>query len=744
MKNLILTVSILFCACQLTGKTVDMTTLMKVGSNFLISKGVPGVQGASDLSLTYTGFDKASGTSVASFYVFSVNSRKGWVMVSVDDQVMPVLAYSDEYAFDINNMAPATKEWIGNYASQISFLIQHKVPAKPETANSWNSLINGSSKHNTQRTTAIVGPLLATAWNQEYPYNVLCPYVIIDSTNAVTGCVATAMAQVMKYWNWPPVGCGFHTYSDPPFGNLSANFGATAYQWALMQDDPGYQPDTAIAVLMHDAGVSVNMEYQFLGTYESNSLTNTRQSFITPCEEFALKANFHYKRSLHSIYRFGTVPGNIEGVGPDSITEATWINDLQTELNALRPISYVGYNFNNGEGHNWVCDGYTIDNYFHFNWGWGGSSNGFFTVDDLAPASLGFDLNYNQVALMGVEPDSFPSNPGNIRLQTWLTTSNTPAQFSRPFSVSTKIGNANTTSFSGDFCAQVFDTSGNMQGTLQTYTGNSLAAGDSTATLSFSSAGMFNLVPGIYSIRILYRNSGDTAWTPVANNGNFINYTSVAFYNDTDIEIVEPLSIYNGNELYQGQPLSFNAIISNWAFAAGGNNLYWPHGNFNGNIKATLNSLTDGSLVYLIQELSGQVIDTNHIDTFAFSNSSLAVPVGSYLLEIQHQYNGAGEYYLTGSTFECNPLVVNVVNAAAVQQINKKDELNIYPNPVSAELTIASSHNINQLTICNMMGQEVLSQQSATKTLSVNVSGFAPGVYFITVNGSIKQKFVKD
>jgi hypothetical protein len=738
-KTLLLSLFILSSYCTF-GKAVAISTLQAVGSNFLISNGIAGVKSSSDLSLAYTGMGSYNGLAVTAIYVFIVNTGKGWVMVAADDRVKPVLAFSGESTFDANNIAPGTTEWIQNYETRIAAAIQNITVAQPEIANEWASLATGSGTR-TARTTSGVEPLLATTWNQSPNYNALCPYDTTQLQNTVTGCVATAMAQVMKYWNWPPVGCGFHSYLDTPYGIQSANFGTTAYQWSSMPDVIT-GPNAAIATLMYHAGVSVNMQY---GVGGSGALCNTRQSFITPCDEFALKANFHYKRSLHSLYRSGTVPGNIMGSGPDSIAEATWINDLQADLDAGHPILYVGYNLANGEGHNWVCDGYTADNYFHFNWGWDGSSNGYYTVDDLLPATAGFNLNYNQVALVGIEPDSFPSDPGYIQLASWLNTSNTPAEYGQPFSVSTSIYNAGINVFNGDFCARVFDTAGNPEGIMQTIMGQTVTPGGSTSTLTFSSAGMYNLQTGIYSLRILYRNSGDTAWTPVANNGNYINYTNVAFYNDTNIEIVEPLSFSTGYELYQSQPVSIKVILANWAFETIDNNQpYWPSNSFIGNIQATLNSTTDGSLVYTIAQLKGQVIDTNTIDTFTFSNSSLAVYPGTYLLEIQHQYNGTGNYYLTGSTFECNPLLVSVAYPTSAPLLSNTGEISIYPNPANTELNIAATDKINQLAITNLLGQTVFTQHYNDEKVSVNVSGLPPGVYFVKVNGSEVRKFVKE
>jgi len=348
------------------------------------------------------------------------------------------------------------------------------------------------------------------------------------------------------------------------------------------------------------------------------------------------------------------------------------------------------------------------DRDFHFNWGWNGGSNGFYSEDDLTTTGIGINHDYSQVAKGGIESDNFPANPDNIRLQSWLAGYNSPADYANPFSVSTKIINNDTTSFGGDFCAQVFDSANNLAGTINTVTGKSLKIGDSMATLTFSSSRMLNLVTGIYSDCIANCTTGSSIWTYVADNRNFINYTNMVFFNNTDIEILEPLSFTNGHELYQWQPDALQAILSNRAFAANDHNHYWAKANFNVNLKEILKNPVDGSVVFTIPGLKHQVIDANHIDTFNFFNALLSVPVRTCQFEISHQFKGTGNYYLTRFITECNPMYVNVLNATSVKQVINTNELTVYPNPVFAELNIAGDGKINMLTIINIMWQKVI------------------------------------
>ena len=206
MKKLIGLVLLLTITGQCVfGRSVSIDTLKTVGANFLASVHITGIRSGADLSIAYTGMGTYNGTTVTALYVFSFNSGNGWIMVSADNNVKPVLAYSDRSVFDINNMAPATKNWIRSYENQITAVITNKITAIPAVAEEWNNLLTGTNRK-TERITSSVTPLLNTFWNQSPFYNDSCPNT--PGGRSVTGCVATAMAQVMKYWNWPSVGCG--------------------------------------------------------------------------------------------------------------------------------------------------------------------------------------------------------------------------------------------------------------------------------------------------------------------------------------------------------------------------------------------------------------------------------------------------------------------------------------------------------------------------------------------------------
>ena len=269
----------------------------------------------------------------------------------------------------------------------------------------------------------MVAPLIQTKWNQNKYYNNLCPAVSdgIDG-KAFTGCVATAMAQIMKYWSYPSSGIGSHFYTWRE-QTLSANFGETTYDWNNMADyyeyyyvngtdpyaqglpEPSEVEISAVATLMYHCGVSVEMNYGGNSTGGSGAANYYVAN--------ALKTYFNYKNTAqHKQKSYNSTV---------YYTDDQWIAMLKAELDADRPIQYGGQDPNpNGGGHAFVCDGYNSDDYFHFNWGWAGHYNGYFSINNLDTGAYGEAGSGNgvytrdQEAVIGIEPGSMLPAPTNL------------------------------------------------------------------------------------------------------------------------------------------------------------------------------------------------------------------------------------------------------------------------------------------------------------------------------------------
>ena len=284
-------------------------------------------------------------------YVVDRGDNAGYVMVAGDDVVVnPVLGYSAAGEFDYDKAPDNLRWWIGEYVRLIEYAAAHgmTVAATPTFDTS-------------------LDPLITTHWNQDAPYNDLCPW-LDEGYRAYTGCVATAMAQVMNYHEWPVQGTGSHTYTDVKGcgQTLSANFGNTTYRWDLMRNDYvdgswTAEEAEAVATLMYHCGVAVDMMYMpdASGAY----------SHDVPA---ALVNYFGYAKDI--IHR-----------DRDYYTQSEWIEMMKADLDAGRPVYYHGQS--TGGGHAFVIDGYNTDGYFHVNWGWGGLSDEYYQLATLDPYS---------------------------------------------------------------------------------------------------------------------------------------------------------------------------------------------------------------------------------------------------------------------------------------------------------------------------------------------------------------------
>ncbi|HWB63079.1 MAG TPA: C10 family peptidase, partial [Chitinophagales bacterium] len=306
----------------------------------------------------------------------------------------PVLAYSLESWFNANASNVGVSDWMKHASASIYHAIQNNITATSHIQTLWNDYTEGVNPISA-RAAAAVGPLLTTAWNQEPYYNALCPVDGSTSAQTVTGCVATAMAQIMKYWSYPAKGTGSYSYNDAPplysnnFGTQSANFGTTYYLWNNMPNAI-YNTNNSVDTLMYQCGVSVAMDY---GTdVQGGSGAYVLQSEVgngNPCSQYAYVNYFSYD---------GTT---IQGVRKSQYTDANWLALMEGEINAGRVIQYEGDDPTQG-GHTWVCDGYDINDLLHMNWGWGGADNGYFSTSNLN--ADGANFSQNEAALIGIQP----------------------------------------------------------------------------------------------------------------------------------------------------------------------------------------------------------------------------------------------------------------------------------------------------------------------------------------------------
>lgn len=309
------------------------------------------------------------------YYVFSTQTQT--LIASADDIAFPLLGYIDNPSVDFDNLPPSMAWWLGEYSRQIAWA----------NANS-DKFTEASAPEKTADSREPIAPLCATTWDQSAPYNNLCP--LKGSQRTVTGCVATAMAQVMKYFNWPATGTGTVSYKWNR-QTLSMDLGATTFQWDQMLDSyPSASSGTAtqreaVATLMKACGYSVEMDYDVASAGGSGA-----SSWILPN---VLVENFNYDKGARTEFR-------------DFYELEVWEGMIYDNLANIGPVLYGGSGTLGG--HEFVCDGYSSDGYFHINWGWSGESDGYFKLNALNPPALGTGggaggFNTFQDATLGIQ-----------------------------------------------------------------------------------------------------------------------------------------------------------------------------------------------------------------------------------------------------------------------------------------------------------------------------------------------------
>lgn len=351
------------------GAPIDKQKAQQLAWTFLQQQGL-----APQMSETRAGMQNKLTEVLAkpAYYVFDIGTDKGYVIVSSDDRTAPVLGYTDQGSFDLDNLPIGLQELLASYECEWAQL---------------DHLTSSTAYTKTSSNRTEIESLVPTRWNQMEPYNLLAP--MDGSEQSVTGCVATAMAQLMYYHQWPqsptePI-AGYTTTSKKIEVDVLPS---TTFDWNSMKlSYNGGEEDAAnraVATLMRYAGQSVKMDF-----------TSNSSGAITARAVAALTEKFGYARDMHFINR-------------SSYGYEAWNDLIYNELKNKRPVCYSATN-EYGNGHAFVCDGYREGDYFHINWGWGGMSDGFYRLSILLPGQAGTggstgSYSRRQSAIIGIQP----------------------------------------------------------------------------------------------------------------------------------------------------------------------------------------------------------------------------------------------------------------------------------------------------------------------------------------------------
>lgn len=441
-------------------------------------------------------------TNNAPYYAF--NLEQGYVIVSGDDEMTELVGYAENGFFDAENVPPQMQLWLDGYAEYVAAVQSGKAKAR-------KILLSDSPS-------VVVEPLVSTKWNQDAPFNNFAPEYTDDNNNTqrcATGCAATAMAQIMKFHNWPEQGVGHYSYEHQSFGTISSNFSEHVYDWTNMIDRynngeySNVQAD-AVALLMKDCGVSLNMNY---GPVSGASI-------------------YSYTPAFKNYFRYSSRTVNRSGCETAEFTKI-----ITDELQEGRPIIYCG----TGEdgGHAFVVDGYDTNYFLHVNWGWGGYSDGYFDMNYMDPTGLGIGggsgaFKWNQGIVLarplkdGVEPYEFIQQlcfvPYNDVKGGIFCEQEMPANKGDDVTILLRnTANLSGESFFGSLNVGVFDDSGalvtmgneerieNNNGELLEFQSGSLYSVDLPMTLNTA-----GIADGNYIVRAMSKANGDV-WRKFAS-----------------------------------------------------------------------------------------------------------------------------------------------------------------------------------------------------------------------------------
>ncbi len=309
-------------------------------------------------------------------YIF--NAENAFAVVSGDRSAQPVLAYIDHQLYNDGDAVAPFQMWIDHYANQIAQIKREHI-VQPQPAALWEAILSGAPAF---RTGDSIAPLMLSRWDQGEYYNYYCPRDPAGQNGrVVTGCVATAMAQLMYYFRFPESGVGSYSYTDENYGVQSADYGNAHYDYNAMCDVPTCI-NTEISKLIYHCGVGVDMHYSPSGSGMNNHSAAR-----------VLRTFFKYSPETEYLFR-------------DS-TNLNWDSVIVSHLQRRIPMYYAGWSVPDINGHGFICDGYKTVNdayYFHFNFGWSGHMDGYFYTNSLFVGSYNFNLA--QELIINAYPDT--------------------------------------------------------------------------------------------------------------------------------------------------------------------------------------------------------------------------------------------------------------------------------------------------------------------------------------------------
>ncbi len=484
-KNLLLLFCLLLSQLAIAGIVTQSEARQKAMA-FMAQRNAAAAQ--KGMRLAAKGSQLTPAATEASYYVFNVGQTEGFVVVSGDDRTPAILGYATDGTYSEADMPDNMRAWMAEYDRQLRFLATH-----PNA---------GIAKVQLDEHLAIA-PLLTTTWNQGSPYNNKCPIDPTTSERSVTGCVATAMAQVINYHKYPEK----TTATIPAYvsnENISVSaIAPTTIDWANMLDKYTGNETTAqknaVATLMQLCGASVQMDY--------SSKSSGAQSQMVA---IAMKKYFDFDATVYCAER-------------DLYRANAWNNMIYNELANKRPVCYGGMSM--GGGHEFVIDGYDREGLFHVNWGWGGTCDNYFLLSILDPNnnsgtgaststdgySFGQDAIINAMPNQGNTIEEDPQRLTTSAISTTTTTFNYDSQDQGYWvEFNAQVWNQSGVSGTFDMAMAAIDAEENMASAY--YILQEVQLDNGWGWKSFDCTGLLKLPDGEYTIVLISKLNSETYW----------------------------------------------------------------------------------------------------------------------------------------------------------------------------------------------------------------------------------------
>ena len=612
-------------------------------------------------------------------YIF--NAENGFVVVAGDKSAPPVLSFSDQQLYNDSDVIPPFEMWINHYADQIKEIKKQQI-VQPQYVGQWEALLSGAPVF---RSGDEVEPLILSKWDQGEYYNYYCPRDPGgDNGRVVTGCVATAMAQLIYYYRFPETGIGSYSYTDENYGVQSVDYGNATYNYNAMCDVPT-SINTEISKLIYHFGVGVDMHY---GPDGSGMFNHSAAK--------VLRTYFKYSPETEYLYR-------------DS-TDLNWDSVIVSHLNRRMPLYYAGWSLPDINGHGFICDGYkTMDSsyYFHFNFGWGGYMDNYFYTNSLIVGGSNFNLA--QELIINAYPDTtqyiYP----------------TPQPLTGNMLLTADEGTFTDGSPTYEHCAAGMDFTWNIEPeptNLEKVTLNinfSLAAGDTlyvtnptvnTFEMRTADTGTLAVDWGTTSlvVRLVTHST--------ASNGFRAQYTAhrYSFCSGTKLFTNVTGQIEDGS----GENNYNNLTTCKYKIVLGSN--YVIHVNIN-----TLDLEEGKDFLHFYDNL---VSETNHLLTLTgnMSNSAYMFETRRLLMVLETDEEGTADGF--SLDYEGGHVGIEDLSREAVR---------LFPNPAKDQVRISHSVPIQQVEIFSTEGELLYRETTDNEEVSMQIGHLPAGIFLVRV-----------